>query len=113
MLMERQDEFARAITLEEGKTLAEARTEVSRAIQTLTLSSEESKRIYGETVPLGCGAGGQGALGIYDKGPLRRSGRHQSLQLSTEPGVSQGGASPGRGELGNHQTRQRHAPFGP
>ena len=32
--------------------LAEARAEVQRAIQTFTLSSEEAKRLHGETVPL-------------------------------------------------------------
>ena len=69
MLMERQDEFARAITLEEGKTLAEARTEVSRAIQTLTLSSEESKRIYGETVPLDAAPGVKAPLGFTIRVP--------------------------------------------
>ena len=42
LVAERQEEFAHATTLEEGKTLAEARTEVLRTIQTMTLSSEES-----------------------------------------------------------------------
>src|SRR5574337_590617 len=32
----RSEEFARTITLEEGKSLAESRYEVSRAVQTLT-----------------------------------------------------------------------------
>ena len=57
MLTERQDDFARTITLEEGKTITEARTEVQRAIQTMTLSSEESKRLHGETVPLDASPG--------------------------------------------------------
>ncbi len=57
MLTERQDDFARTITLEEGKTITEARTEVQRAIQTMTLSSEESKRLHGETVPLDAAPG--------------------------------------------------------
>ena len=57
MLTERQDDFARTITLEEGKTITEARTEAQRAIQTMTLSSEESKRLHGETVPLDASPG--------------------------------------------------------
>ena len=57
MLTERQDDFARTITLEEGKTITEARTEVQRAIQTMTFSSEESKRLHGETVPLDASPG--------------------------------------------------------
>ncbi len=57
MLAQRQEEFARTITQEEGKTLAEARAEVGRGIQTMTLSAEESKRIHGETVPLDAAPG--------------------------------------------------------
>jgi glyceraldehyde-3-phosphate dehydrogenase (NADP+) len=48
----RTEEFARTITLEEGKTLAESRFEVGRAQQTIALSAEEARRIHGETVPL-------------------------------------------------------------
>ena len=52
LISRRAEEFARIITLEEGKVIAEGRAEVQRAIQTLTLSAEEAKRIHGETVPL-------------------------------------------------------------
>ena len=38
LLAERTQEFARTITMEEGKTLAEATAEVGRAVQTMTLS---------------------------------------------------------------------------
>lgn len=48
----RTEDFARTITLEEGKVIAEGRYEASRAVNTLTLSAEEAKRIHGETVPL-------------------------------------------------------------
>jgi acyl-CoA reductase-like NAD-dependent aldehyde dehydrogenase len=52
-LMEKYSEaLARTITLEEGKVIAEARFEVSRAIETMTLSAEEAKRIGSEVVPL-------------------------------------------------------------
>jgi acyl-CoA reductase-like NAD-dependent aldehyde dehydrogenase len=58
------EEFARTITLEEGKVLAESRFEVSRAVQTITLSAEEAKRIHGETVPLDAAPGGEGKMGF-------------------------------------------------
>ena len=57
LLAERSQEFARTITMEEGKTLAEAAAEVGRAVQTMTLSAEESKRLHGETVPLDAAPG--------------------------------------------------------
>ena len=57
LLAQRTQEFARTITMEEGKTLAEATAEVGRAVQTMTLSAEESKRLHGETVPLDAAPG--------------------------------------------------------
>jgi acyl-CoA reductase-like NAD-dependent aldehyde dehydrogenase len=59
LLESRAEEFARTITLEEGKVLAESRFEVSRAVATLTESAEEAKRLSGEVVPLD-GAPGAG-----------------------------------------------------
>ncbi|MBI5508701.1 MAG: aldehyde dehydrogenase family protein [Deltaproteobacteria bacterium] len=59
-----QEEMARTITLEEGKILAEARAEVARAVQTLTIAAEEAKRLYGETIPLDAAPGVQGKLGL-------------------------------------------------
>ena len=50
---ERADDLAETITREEGKVIAEGRGEVQRAIQTITLSAEEAKRLHGETVPAG------------------------------------------------------------
>ncbi|MFQ5913793.1 MAG: aldehyde dehydrogenase family protein [Nitrospinota bacterium] len=63
-LEEKSEEFARTITLEEGKILAESRGEVSRGVQTLTLSGEEAKRLHGETVPLDGAPGVKGPLGF-------------------------------------------------
>ncbi|MDD5559508.1 aldehyde dehydrogenase family protein [Candidatus Methylomirabilis sp.] len=60
----RSEEFARTITLEEGKSLAESRFEVSRAVQTLTLSGEEAKRLHGETVPFDGAPGGSRKFGF-------------------------------------------------
>ncbi|MBO55554.1 MAG: aldehyde dehydrogenase [Dehalococcoidia bacterium] len=52
LMSERSEDLAKTITNEEGKVIAEGRAEVQRAIQTITLSSEEAKRLHGETVPL-------------------------------------------------------------
>jgi glyceraldehyde-3-phosphate dehydrogenase (NADP+) len=52
LLAQRAADFARTITLEEGKILQEAHTEVARAVETLTLSAEEAKRLAGEGIPL-------------------------------------------------------------
>ncbi len=52
LLAQRTEEFARTITLEEGKVLPEARFEVSRAAEILHLSADEAKRLGGEVVPL-------------------------------------------------------------
>jgi acyl-CoA reductase-like NAD-dependent aldehyde dehydrogenase len=60
----RAGELARTISLEEGKPILEARAEVTRSIQTLTLSAEEAKRLYGETIPLDAAVGGAGKMGF-------------------------------------------------
>ena len=52
LMAERAEDLAQTITNEEGKVISEGRGEVQRAIQTITLSSEEAKRLHGETVPL-------------------------------------------------------------
>jgi glyceraldehyde-3-phosphate dehydrogenase (NADP+) len=59
LMEERAEDFARTITLEEGKVLAESRVEVSRAIETIIGSAEEAKRLGSEVVPLD-GAPGAG-----------------------------------------------------
>ncbi|HVM60950.1 MAG TPA: aldehyde dehydrogenase family protein [Verrucomicrobiae bacterium] len=60
----RAEEFARTITMEEGKVIAEGRFEVGRAVQVLMLSAEEARRIHGETVPLDASPGGSGKMGF-------------------------------------------------
>ena len=64
LLAEGSEEFARTITLEEGKILAESRGEVGRGIQTLTLSAEEAKRLHGETVPFDGAPATSGKIGF-------------------------------------------------
>ncbi|MDI1243195.1 MAG: aldehyde dehydrogenase family protein [bacterium] len=51
LLEERKEELAAAITREEGKTLAEARGELTRAINVVEFCAGESRRMVGETIP--------------------------------------------------------------
>ena len=52
LVEERADEIAHILTSEQGKPLTEARGEVDRAVQTLDLSAEQAKRLFGEFVPM-------------------------------------------------------------
>jgi glyceraldehyde-3-phosphate dehydrogenase (NADP+) len=60
----RQEDFARTISLEEGKVIAEGRLEAARAVDTLNESAEAARRVHGETVPLDAAASGKGKLGV-------------------------------------------------
>ena len=64
IMEERREDFGRTITLEEGKVITEGRMEADRAIQTMTLSAEEAKRLYGETIPLDAAPGWGGQMGF-------------------------------------------------
>ena len=70
LISQQAEEFARTITLEEGKVIAEGRAEVQRAIQTITLSAEEAKRIHGETVPLDAAPGATRQFGFTIRVPV-------------------------------------------
>ncbi len=63
-LGQRAEEFATAICQEVGKTIREARGEVSRALEVVRLSSEEAKRFGGEQLPLDGASNGAGKLGF-------------------------------------------------
>lgn len=69
LLRDRKEEFAKTIVLETGKTIREARTEVDRAINTITLSAEESKRLHGEYVHIDASPNGKGKKGFYFREP--------------------------------------------
>ena len=62
LMAERVDELGTIISSEEGKVLAEGKGEVRRAVETLTASAEEAKRVHGETVPLDADPAGAGKL---------------------------------------------------
>lgn len=70
LLKDRAEEFAKTLVLEVGKTIREARTEVQRAIQTLTFSAEEAKRIGGEVIPIDAHPNAKGKVGFYIRQPV-------------------------------------------
>ncbi len=70
ILSNRSKEFAETLTLEVGKTIKESMGEVGRAINTITLSSEEAKRVLGEEVRFDAAPGIKGKVGFYRRVPL-------------------------------------------
>lgn len=69
-VQKRSEEFARLIAMESGKTIREARKEVARAVNTLTVSAEESKRLLGETIPFDSMPGSEKRVGYYYRFPV-------------------------------------------
>ncbi|GAB4314418.1 MAG: aldehyde dehydrogenase family protein [Methanobacteriaceae archaeon] len=69
-LKDNTDNFAELITLETGKPIKDSKEEIKRSIQTIELSAEESKRVYGETIPMDATIGGKGFIGFTLKIPL-------------------------------------------
>lgn len=69
-LSKSSDELAKLITLETGKPISDSRDEIKRSLETILLSAEESKRIYGETVPMDACIGGRSALGFTMQVPI-------------------------------------------
>jgi len=67
---EKKEEFAAIITKESGKPISLSRLEVERAISTFNLAAEESKRIYGEIIPLDIESFSEGYRGYYYKFPI-------------------------------------------
>lgn len=67
---ERKEEFALLIVREAGKTIAQARKEATRCVNTLKLSAEEAKRNAGEVIPFDAYAGSESRQGWYTREPL-------------------------------------------
>ncbi|HEV2492113.1 MAG TPA: aldehyde dehydrogenase family protein [Terriglobia bacterium] len=51
LIEEQTEEFARLLTREEGKTLAESRGEIQRSVNILEFTAGEGRRLTGETLP--------------------------------------------------------------
>lgn len=69
LMAERQEDFGQTISAEEGKVISEGRGEAARAVDTMTLSAEEAKRLYGETIPLDGATGAEGKFGFTVRVP--------------------------------------------
>ncbi len=69
-IAEQRDDLARTIALEAGKPITTARGEADRAAFTFKVAAEESKRIYGEIVPLDWLPGNEGRSAQVRRVPL-------------------------------------------
>ena len=70
LLNERQEEIARILAQEAGKPIRDARTEVSRAVQTFLISAEEAKRIHGEGIPVEAARGSETRIAFTIRVPV-------------------------------------------
>jgi acyl-CoA reductase-like NAD-dependent aldehyde dehydrogenase len=70
LLVERMDDLVESIVDDAGFTVSDARREVERATQTMTISAEEAKRIHGEVVPLHGAPGATGRIAFTVRHPL-------------------------------------------
>ncbi|WP_442942203.1 aldehyde dehydrogenase family protein [Nonomuraea sp. NBC_00507] len=69
--MERRAEsFAQLIVSEAGKTITQARKEVARAVNTLSLSAAEAWRNAGEVIPFDSYEGSEKRQGWFTREPL-------------------------------------------
>jgi acyl-CoA reductase-like NAD-dependent aldehyde dehydrogenase len=66
----RQEDFARTIVREAGKTIVQARKETLRCVNTLKLSADEARRNAGEIVPFDSYAGSEARQGWFTREPL-------------------------------------------
>jgi glyceraldehyde-3-phosphate dehydrogenase (NADP+) len=66
----RQEEFARLISSEGIKTIREARKEAARCVMTLRISSEEARRLTGETIPFDQRPGSENRIGYTTREPV-------------------------------------------
>lgn len=69
-IQKRREAFARMIALEAGKPIADARTEVDRAIGIFQIALEESKRMLGEYIPLDISERSKNRTAIHKRFPL-------------------------------------------
>lgn len=70
LVVERADEIGEVMARETGKAIGDARAEVKRSTDTLSLSAEEAIRIEGEHVPLDGSAMGHGKLAVITRFPV-------------------------------------------
>lgn len=69
-LKEKSKEISELICLETGKPIKDSKIEMDRSLQTILMAAEESKRIYGETIPMDAAIAGKSVFGFTMKIPL-------------------------------------------
>ncbi|OQY43076.1 MAG: aldehyde dehydrogenase [Anaerolineaceae bacterium 4572_78] len=70
LIQERHEEFSQTLAKEGIKTISEARKEVTRCIETIRISAEESRRIVGKTIPFDQMPGSENRFGYYIRMPI-------------------------------------------
>ncbi|WP_427016031.1 aldehyde dehydrogenase family protein [Pseudarthrobacter sp. P1] len=70
LVLGRQEQFARLIVSEAGKTIRQARKETLRAVNTLKLSAAEARRNAGEVIPFDSYEGSENRHGWFTREPL-------------------------------------------
>lgn len=70
LVEQRTESFARLIVSEAGKTITQARKEVARAVNTLSLSAAEARRNAGEVIPFDSYEGSENRQGWFTREPL-------------------------------------------
>jgi acyl-CoA reductase-like NAD-dependent aldehyde dehydrogenase len=67
---ERHEELSRALCIEAGKPIKDARGEVTRLIETFRIAAGEAERIYGEVMPLDNAERASGYRGMWQRVPI-------------------------------------------
>lgn len=70
MIRDQEEEFARVLAMENGKTLAESRLEIARSSATFDVAVGEATRVYGEAYDLGINVMGKGRQALVRKFPI-------------------------------------------
>jgi len=69
-IADRHEEFSRALSIEAGKPIRDARGEVTRSLDTFRIAAEEAVRLYGEYQPLDISPRADGYEAIWKRVPV-------------------------------------------
>ncbi len=70
LMTEQHEDFARIIAQEGIKTIRETRQEVTRSIETIRVSAEETRRLNGKTISFDQMLGSENRFGYYIREPI-------------------------------------------
>ncbi|HEY4227769.1 MAG TPA: aldehyde dehydrogenase family protein [Candidatus Limnocylindrales bacterium] len=69
-IKDRREELGRLLSVEAGKPIRDALTEVDRSVFTFRLAAEEAERMVGEVIPLDLVAASRGRFGVTRRFPI-------------------------------------------